>query len=126
MRTRGRGRVEGEEKERNNRKCPRLQPPTARAPHFTLDPQLPPLSSPSSLIRCTILTITNQSARAMMPGTIGSLKYNENEREHVGFADTLGTLQGRIEKGVVTRIRAIPIIPVTSYGRRASPGTVFT
>ena len=39
----------------------------------------------------------------MMPGKIGNLKYNENEREHVGFADTLGTLQGRIEKGVVTK-----------------------
>jgi hypothetical protein len=31
------------------------------------------------------------------------LKYNENEREHVGFADTLGSIQGRIDKGTLTK-----------------------
>lgn len=30
------------------------------------------------------------------------LVYNGNEREHVNFADTLGMLQGRVVKGLVT------------------------
>lgn len=31
-----------------------------------------------------------------------TLKFNENEREHKNFADTLGTLQGRVVTGAVT------------------------
>ncbi len=31
------------------------------------------------------------------------LIYNENEQEHKNFADTLGGLQGRVVKGIVTR-----------------------
>lgn len=31
------------------------------------------------------------------------LVYNPNEREHVNFADTLGTLQGRVAKGTVNK-----------------------
>ena len=34
------------------------------------------------------------------------LTYNPNEREHVNFADTLGTLQGRVAKGTVNKSTA--------------------
>ncbi|MEP6492262.1 MAG: hypothetical protein ABJF01_06270 [bacterium] len=31
------------------------------------------------------------------------LKYNDNDEEHKGFAQTLGLMQGRIDKGTLTR-----------------------
>ena len=34
---------------------------------------------------------------------LSNLTYNENEQEHKGFADTLGTMQGLIDKGKLTK-----------------------